>query len=270
MYTTIDDYLIQRSALAGPVALVSDDEIERTRSLGRIIAPVLVRETKRRTGSGQRLYEIVGNEKSWILAQRIGWHEVPCVVLDVDDDELQKSLIAENSLPHAPVVDTNDPVQYSIALKQRLDADTTLTVKALAKELGRNRSDLQHFLRLADLPQDIRALVSAGRLSVGHARRLATPTITNEQRSRIAKAVVEKNISVRRLETLIRARTKAGQEDIEREANSLRLQLENVERALSEKLGCLVTVTETTIRINYAKDLDVLDGLLARLGVEYL
>lgn len=264
MYTLIDDYLLQRSAFARPISSVSVDEVESVRRIGKLLVPVTVRETGRRSGSGQRLYEIVDNEKGWIISQKLGWHEIPCVVLDVTDDELQKHLSA---VTVEPVVDRQDPIQVALALRRRLDSEPKLTVKALAKELNLNRSTLQHLLRITTLPVEVRRLVSSGHLSVGHAQRLASSRLSSQKQIRLAESISRSPIAVRELENVIRKTDGVGDtRRIEDEALLLKKQLGFVERNLSESLGCHVKVSKRSVRIDYYGNLDVLDGLIARFG----
>ena len=260
MYSLIDVDLVERAPERGPVPRVADWEIERAHALGRIIDPVIVRALKQKTPiSGQTRYEIVGNEKSWIIAQRLGWHQVPCVSFVLDDDDVR--LYREAQVE-------GDTIDRVLQYQRRLNTEPDLTVTALAAEVGWSRTELQHNLCLTRLSSTLLQYVRTGQLSLGHARRLASPKLSTALREELARSIVEHGWPVRVLEDQLRRRT---QNDAAVDATpSVQVSVETaaLERSLSTLLGCAVTIRPPLLSINYCGNLEILDGLLERLGYQ--
>lgn len=283
MYALIDDYLLCRRPGAGPLPRISDSEIEQTRNIGRLLNPCVVRKLPRTVQVATQNYEIVQNESTWLLAQRLNWHQIPCVVMDLDEDEVE---LIRNAQAGDSTTNADDPVAFAVAMAKRLSTEKGLTVRALAREIGWDRSELQHQLRLADLPQDVQRLVSSGKLTVGHARRIGAARLTDQQKTEFAREVVSKKLTVRQLEKLFRdlvsttcanvgsSETVRRSEDGQKEqgrvaadaARNLQLQLSFLEQKLSELLGCGVRLTPREVQIDYCGDFEILDGVLQRLG----
>jgi len=155
-----------------------------------VVQPVLVRR------KGGR-YELIAGERRWRAAQRAGLSTIPVIVKEVADSDLLEIALTENVQRE----DLN-PIEEAQAY-QKLIERVGLTQEALASRFGRDRSYITNYLRLLRLPDDLQRLVEDGRLSTGHARTvLGLPHI--DQQRRVARHVLEKGLSVRATEALVK------------------------------------------------------------------
>ena len=155
-----------------------------------VVQPVLVRR------KGMR-YEIIAGERRWRAAQIAGLTKIPVVVKDVADADLLEIALTENVQRE----DLN-PIEEAQAY-QKLIERVGLTQEALAAKFGRDRSYITNYLRLLKLPDDIQRLVEEGRLSTGHARTVLGLTTPDQQR-RVARQILDKGLSVRATEELVK------------------------------------------------------------------
>ena len=213
-----------------------------------LIQPIVVRPDK---SSGEK-YEIIAGERRWLASQNAGLHEVPIVILDVDDAKSLEFAIVENVQRQ----DLN-PIEESRGYQKLID-EFNYNQDKLSKFIGKSRSYIANSLRLLSLPQDILLMVEKGYLSAGHARSL----IGLQNSVDIAKKIVQKKLSVRQTEVLARQfRDKKFKLVHKKDANILDLQ-----RSLEEKTGLTVTVSNKknnsgNITFNY-QNLDQLDKII--------
>jgi ParB family chromosome partitioning protein len=155
-----------------------------------VVQPILVRRRGNR-------YELIAGERRWRAAQRAGLARIPVVLKDVADEDLLEIALTENVQRE----DLN-PIEEAQAY-QKLIESVGLTQEALASRFGRDRSYITNYLRLLRLPEDIQRLVEEGRLSTGHARTVLGLPQEAQQR-RAARQVIEKGLSVRATEALVK------------------------------------------------------------------
>ena len=155
-----------------------------------VIQPIIVRPSK--SGSGK--YEIIAGERRWLAAQNAGLHEVPVVILDVDDVKSLEFAIVEN-VQRQDLNSIEEARGY-----QRLIDDFNYNQDKLSKFIGKSRSYIANSLRLLGLPADVLTLVESGSLTAGHARTL----IGLNNASEIAKKIIQNKLSVRQSELLVR------------------------------------------------------------------
>lgn len=243
------------------VPRVSDADVALVRRYG-VLTPVPV------CGNGNGPWEIVAREADWIAAQRAGLHEIPIIVLsDLDPADLDR--IASMAGEFDPVAGARDLQRRLAALGSSLGRGA---LTALAAEIGRTPSWICHRLRLLDLPVPIRDAVAIGVLSPGHGRALVRAG-DDDQRLRLATRTIRDGWSVRRLEQAIREGVDgaAGRDPAAVQPSRPPARppdLERLERRVGGVLGCPVTIDEAagTLVIDYRGSLDVLDGVLERLG----
>jgi len=155
-----------------------------------IIQPIVVRPDKSTNGK----YEIIAGERRWLASQNAGLHEVPVVILDVDDVKSLEFAIVENVQRQ----DLN-PIEESRGY-QRLIDDFNYNQDKLSTFIGKSRSYIANSLRLLSLPEEILTMVENRNLSAGHARSL----IGLKNALDIAKKIIQKKLSVRQAEVLAR------------------------------------------------------------------
>src|SRR3954464_6599280 len=166
------------------------DELARSIRANGIIQPIVVR----RVEAG---YEIVAGERRWRASQRAGLLKVPVVVRDVPDDKLLAAAPIENIQRE----DLN-PIEEAHAYR-RLADDYQLTQEQIADAVGKDRSSIANFLRLLRLPQEVRANLASGALSMGHARALLALADEATQ-LQVSRDVVSRNLSVRETEAMVK------------------------------------------------------------------
>ena len=158
-----------------------------------IIQPILVRRT------GQT-YRIIAGERRWRAAQRAGLHKVPVVVRDVvegSDKQLLELALIENIQR-----ENLNPLDEALAY-QRLANDFGLTHDQIGAAVGKDRSSVANMLRLLKLSEEVRADLSSGAISMGHARALLGIEDPASQRH-AAREVISRGLSVRDTEALVR------------------------------------------------------------------
>ena len=220
-----------------------------------VIQPIIVRPDK----SSENKYEIIAGERRWLASQNAGLHEVPVVILEVDDAKSLEFAIVENVQRQ----DLN-PIEEARGY-QRLVDDFNYNQEKLSQFIGKSRSYIANSLRLLSLPEDILLMVQEGDLSAGHARSLIGLSNSVE----IAKKIVQKKLSVRQSEILVRQfRDKKFKLVSKKDSNILDLQ-----KDLEEKTGLSVSINNKknnsgTISFEY-RDLDQLDKLIDTIKKNY-
>ena len=220
-----------------------------------VIQPIVVRHDK----SSEGKYEIIAGERRWLASQNAGLHEVPVVVLNVDDVKSLEFAIVENVQRQ----DLN-PIEEARGY-QRLINEFHYNQDKLSKFIGKSRSYIANSLRLLSLSEEVLLMVEQGNLSVGHARSL----IGLQNSVDIAKKIIQKKLSVRQAEVLARRfRNKKFELIHKKDSNVLDLQ-----RVLEEKTGLSVNITNRknnsgTISFEY-KDLDQLDKITSAIKNNY-
>ena len=155
-----------------------------------IIQPIVVRKSKDFTDK----YEIVAGERRWLAAQNAGMNDVPVVEIDVDDLKSLEFAIVEN----VQRTDLN-PIEEALGYK-RLINEFNYDQEKVAQFIGKSRAHISNCLRLLSLPKEVITFLEEGKLSQGHAKNL----VGLENAIFLAKKIINKNLSVRQSENLIR------------------------------------------------------------------
>jgi len=169
------------------------DLLELTESIraNGIIQPIVVRPFQ-----GQ--YQIIAGERRYRAAGEAGLTEIPALVREVTDEQLFEWSLVENIHRR----DLN-AIERAKAYQRYVNA-FSLTQAQAAERLGEDRSVIANYLRLLDLPDEIRRMLIEGRLSMGHARAiLGLPT--DDLRRKLANRALAGRLSVREVERLVRA-----------------------------------------------------------------
>lgn len=166
------------------------DELARSLRTNGLIQPLVARRR------GDR-YEIIAGERRWRAAQRAGLLKVPVVIRDVPDEKLLEVALIENLQRE----DLN-PIDEALAYK-RLVEDFHLTQEQIADAVGKDRASIANHLRLLKLPGEVRELVAAATLSMGHARAIVSLEDPGRMKT-AARETVDRRLSVRETEALVR------------------------------------------------------------------
>lgn len=220
-----------------------------------IIQPIVVRSVK-----GDSRFEILAGERRWRASQLAGLERVPVIFKEMSDQEALAVALIENIQRE----DLN-PVETAIALK-RLIEEFSLTHQEVGDVIGRSRSSITNTLRLLDLAPEVQALLSEGKLDMGHARALLA--LPAKKQLAVAKQVVEHALTVRDTERLVKQQL-AGNNVKDVKKTEKDPDLLSLERNLSEILGAMTEIKarkkgkgEVVIRYN---SLDELDGILLKI-----
>ena len=184
-----------------------------------IIQPIIVRESE----NNKNKYEIITGERRWIAAQNAGLHDVPVVIAEANDLKSLEFAIVENVQRH----DLN-PIEEANGY-QKLIGQFKYDHEKVAKFIGKSRSHISNCLRLLTLPKEVIELIETNKLSQGHAKVL----VGLENALFVAKKIVEKKLSVRQAENLVRVfKTKKVPKYISKDPNLIQL-----ESSLKDKTG---------------------------------
>ena len=214
--------------------------------------------TVRRLSSGY--YQIIAGERRWRAAKQAGLDEIPAVIIEADDRKVMELGLIEN-LQREDLNPAEEARGY-----QTLMTEYGLTQEQVAQRMGKSRPAVTNALRLLNLPEDLMALVEDGSLSAGHARALlGAPNQTLQRQA--AKAVLEKGLSVRQTEALVKALQKEKKEKPQ-EDNVLAIYLADIEKNLGSHLGRKVHIQHKgkkgKVELEYYSE-DDLDALLRLL-----
>lgn len=224
-----------------------------------LLQPIAVRHKK--VGPG---YIIIAGERRWRAARLAGLDEVPVIIKDVTDEQAAALALIEN-LQREDL----DPIEVAEGCRQLIDK-YGLTQESAAKKLGKSRSAVTNSLRLLALPEDVRRMVSGGKLSFGHAKVLLG--LPNEDLMRQAAAeVAAQNLNVRQTEALCKKLTKPARPPKAKDDNFTRpKRAVEVEAALKEVTGSEVHVDykdgKGSLKIDFYSD-DMLQKFVSLLGM---
>lgn len=220
-----------------------------------ILQPILVRSAPGQAGH----YQIIAGERRWRAAQKAGLHKVPVIVREMDDLEVLEIGIIEN-VQRADLNAIEEARGYRV-LMDRFGR----TQDALAQTVGKSRPHIANMLRLLSLPDVLQDHVLHGRLSAGHARAL----VTAHNPETLAAQIIDKGLSVRQAEALVRDEAATPRKAPERKSvGKPNADTKSLEQDLQSALGLSVKLDDRggkgELRLSYAT-LEQLDELCRRL-----
>jgi ParB family chromosome partitioning protein len=195
----IDQLEPNRYQPRGPMDDARLDDLARSIRSNGVIQPIVVRRLDATTAGGRERYQIIAGERRWRAAQRAELSRVPIVVKDVGTDH--KRLLEMALIENIQREDLN-PMEAAAAY-QRLVDEFSLRQDDIAAQVGKDRATVANYLRLLKLPEEVRANVASGTLSMGHARAIVALTSDGDQKE-LARDVVARGLSVRETEALVK------------------------------------------------------------------
>ena len=151
-----------------------------------VLQPILVRPLD--NGS----YRIVAGERRWRAARIAGLTEVPVIIREFNDAQAAQIALIEN-LQREDL----DPIEEAQAYRKLMN-EFGMTQEQVSKSVGKSRSGIANSVRLLSLPENVKAMVSDGVISVGHAKILCG--IDDEVKLNELTAIAASGVSVRDLE----------------------------------------------------------------------
>ena len=220
-----------------------------------IIQPIIVRPS----AEEEDKFEIIAGERRWQAAQHAGLHQVPVVLINVDNLKSLELAIVEN----VQRKDLN-PIEEAQGYKRLID-EFRYDQDKVSKFIGKSRTHISNCLRLLNLPKEIIDLIIDEKLSQGHAKIL----IGLENAILLAKKIIKKKLSVRQTESLVRV-LKSNHRGLTKKKDPNILSLEE---ELTNKIGMRVLVKNKRnnsgiISLEY-KGSDQLDRLVEIIKQNY-
>ena len=221
-----------------------------------IVQPLVVRPAP--DGDDGAPYQIVAGERRWRAAQRAGLHELPAVVRHLSEAESIEIALVENLQRR----DLN-PLEEASAYR-RLIREFDHRQEDVATALGKSRSHVANTVRLLDLPEKVKALVTDGTLSAGHGRAL----LAAADPATLVDTVVRLGLTVRQTEALVRRAGEARTRQARPRTSDPNLKA--LQNDLGRALGLKVSIDPAKrgaggrLTIAY-KEPEQLDGLIERL-----
>ena len=256
--TKLKIYDVKRNRLQPRKVFNKESLEELTNSIKErgVIQPIIVRKDKSLVGK----FEIIAGERRWLASQNAGLHEIPVVILDVNDEKSLEYAIVEN-IQRQDLNAIEEAQGY-----QRLIDEFSYNQEKLAKFIGKSRSYIANSLRLLGLPKEVISYVESEKISAGHARSL----IGLPNAMQIAQKIAENKLSVRQSENLVRAlRNKRNFKIVpSKDSNIL-----DLEKSLIDKTGINVEIKNNKnnsgkLSFEY-KNLEQLDRLINTIKNNY-
>ncbi|MBQ7094783.1 MAG: ParB/RepB/Spo0J family partition protein, partial [Clostridia bacterium] len=188
-----------------------------------VITPI----TLRRLDKG---YEIIAGERRWRAARKAGLKTIPAIVLDIDEKKAYQLSMVEN-LQREDL----SPIEEAQGFKKLME-DYGMTQDEVANAVSKSRPAVANAVRLLELPQEILTMVESGKLSAGHGRTLL-PIKDREEVVEIAEEIIEKELSVRQVEAMVKRILESGEKPEQDSRKLERMYVEQVEKKLSEAIG---------------------------------
>ena len=200
-------------------------------------------------------YEIVAGERRWRAAKIAGLATVPAIVRDLTDQVAIALALIENIQRQ----DLN-PIDQALAL-QRFHEEFGLSHQEIADTVGKARTTVSNLLRLLSLADEIKDLMQQGQIDMGHARAILTLKVKDQLH--IAKIVIEKSLSVRQTEQLVRD---LNTPKIDKAKETASTDVAQLTKKLSDRFGADVKIDHNKqgkgkLVIHY-HSLEELDGIL--------
>lgn len=193
-----------------------------------IIQPIVVRQ------KGER-FSIIAGERRYRAARLAGMTAVPVVVRDIDEERVNEFALIENIQRE----DLN-PMEEAIAIRT-LIREYDITQEEMSERLSMSRPAIANSLRLLALPHPVQMMVREGKLSAGHARTIASLK-DEETQLQAARDTVEKGLSVRELESLVKRLNEPKTDKKTKPENSRSSELFDAEVHFRERFGTRVSI----------------------------
>ena len=219
-----------------------------------IIQPIIVRASE----DSNDKYELIAGERRWQAAQNAGLHEVPAVILNVDNLKSLEFAIVEN----VQRKDLN-PIEEAEGY-QRLISEFNYDQDKVAKFIGKSRAHISNCIRLLSLPAKVIEHIINDKISPGHAKIL----VGLDNSELLAEKIIKKKLSVRQAEALARLVKSTKSSTKSKDPNSI-----DIENQLSSKIGMKVFLNNKknntgTLIFEY-KGVDQLDRLIKVIKENY-
>lgn len=206
-------------------------------------------------------YELISGERRLRATRMAGIETIPAYIREANDDEMIVFAIIENIQR-----EQLNPIEIALGY-QRLIEECSMTQEQVASQVGKNRTTITNTLRLLNLPAPIQSGLKLGKISAGHARTLITITDPGLQ-EKLYDKTLDKELSVRQLEDLVRTMTKPDKKKGGRPVSSDKhdIEMREITNRLRRKLATKVDLKKSgkggVIKIEFYSD-EELERLLS-------
>ena len=219
-----------------------------------IIQPIIARPIS------DKLYEIIAGERRWRAAQIASLDSVPVLVREISDESAIELALIENIQR-----ENLNPIEEANALA-RLMNEFDMTQERAAEAVGKSRTTVTNILRLLSLNTEVKLMMERGDIDMGHAKALLG--LSGDMQNEAARQVVEKDLSVRETENLVR-RLQQQTQGHKKESQALDPNIRSLQNDLSEKLGAKIIIQHSAkgkgkLVIHY-NSIDELEGIMGHI-----
>ena len=193
-----------------------------------VLQPLIVRKI-------ENGYELIAGERRLRASKEAGLTSVPVIVKDLSDGEVLEIALIENLLR-----ENLSPIEEAAAYQSLMD-NFSHTQEKVADIVGKSRSYIANTLRLLTLPEEIKAQVTSGKLSAGHARCL----VGLDNAIELADKIIKDDLSVRETETLVSNQKQQKIKPEKKEAASKSGDLQQIEENLRKSLGLRIKISQS-------------------------
>lgn len=213
------------------------NELAESIKIHGVIQPIIVKSVEGR-------YFIIAGERRWRASRLAGLKTIPCIIKNYSEQEISEIAIIENLQRE----DLN-PIESAKAIKN-LISQYNLTQDEVADKIGKSRPAVANTIRLLLLPESIISLIESNKISAGHGRALLSLADSKKQKE-LALLIIEKGLTVRDVEKIIKDIDKPVQEKVKQEKS---LELKDFENSIKR-----VFATKVQIKGNDNKGKIVID-----------
>ena len=187
-------------------------------------------------------YAIIAGERRFRASKLAGLTTIPAIIKDFSDEEMMQIALLEN-LQRENLTAIEEAKAYKSIIESM-----NITQDELAKKVGKSRSHITNILGLLKLPTSVQDMVLFNKISMGHARVLSKLDDAEKQEE-LAQKVLDEDLSVRNLESLIydNNTTKKAKAKIQDDS-----EYKYIENYLKEKLGTTVKISNNKINIKFS------------------
>ncbi len=204
--------------------------------------------------------ELVAGERRLRASKLAGLKEVPVVILNLSELQMEEFAIVEN-IQRVDLLDIEEAVAY-----KKLSKNLKLKQEEIATRVGKSRSHVANIMRLLNLPDNVQKAMMEKKISMGQAKPLLSILNNKVLFDEVFERILTDDLTAREVESLIRKKTKTENTTLESKSQSKESSIIHVENKIMRKLGTRVSIDSGKLVIRYG-DTDDLNRILELLGL---
>lgn len=204
--------------------------------------------------------ELVAGERRLRASKLAGLKEVPVVILNLSELQMEEFAIVEN-IQRVDLLDIEEAVAY-----KKLSKNLKLKQEEIATRVGKSRSHVANIMRLLNLPDNVQKAMMEKKISMGQAKPLLSILNNKVLFDEVFERILTDDLTAREVESLIRKKTKTENTTLESKSQSKESSIIHVENKIMRKLGTRVSIDSGKLVIRYGDTVD-LNRILELLGL---